>query len=283
MASLLERMNIPTNSLGPVRSKSNSNRGAAAPYNRANRGPRGDVDSQWSHDLFESHNSLSARLNITPTAPKANLNPIAQKAIRDATSSSRSDSLSIKGAGSTGNVVEVSGLVGGTTAEDVAAIFKRCGQITDQKSMSNNRNDPKIRITFKTAASATSAVQKFHNQPADGKILSVKIVGTSAAGTSLGGRLGGTDGLDIVRDEGSVDILMNAGEETSSKMRSDSLLKADPRAQVLLAPPGADPAEYTQTTETRGGGRRGGRGRGGAGRSGRGRKRGNNGSRMDLD
>lgn len=34
MASLLERMNLPTNSLGPVRSKSNSNRRVAAPYVR---------------------------------------------------------------------------------------------------------------------------------------------------------------------------------------------------------------------------------------------------------
>jgi len=184
--------------------------------NRANRAPKRDVDSQWSHDMFESHNSLSARLNITPAAPKTNLNPIAQKAIRDATAASRSDSsLSIKGAGSQGNVVEVSGLVSGTTAEDVAAIFKRCGQITDQKSVAN-KADPKIRITFKTPASATSAVQKFNNQPADGKILSVKVVGTSSTGTSLGGRLGGTDGLGLVREEGCVDVLMDAGEETSS-------------------------------------------------------------------
>ena len=36
MASLLERMNLPTNSLsGPIRSKSQSNRGTAAPYVRA--------------------------------------------------------------------------------------------------------------------------------------------------------------------------------------------------------------------------------------------------------
>ncbi|KAF8967919.1 hypothetical protein BDZ97DRAFT_1903164 [Flammula alnicola] len=280
MASLLERMNIPANSLGPVRSKSHSSRGAAAPYNRVNRTPKGDVESQWSHDLFDSHNSLSARLNINPTAPKANLNPIAQKAIRDATSASRSDSaLSIKGASSQGNVVEVSGLVSGTTAEDVAAIFKRCGQIIDQKSVSS-KADPRIRITFKTAASATSAVQKFHNQPADGKILSVKVVGTSAAGTSLGGRLGGNDGLGLVREEGSVDVLMDVGEETGSKMRSDSLLKADPRAHVLLAPPGADPKDYMPSTDSRGGHRGGGRGRG----SRRGRRGGRGGSgRMDLD
>jgi len=66
------------------------------------------------------------------------------------------------------------------------------------------------------------------------------------------------------------------------KMRSDSLLKADPRAHVLIAPPGADPADYLPaSTETRGGGRRGhGRGRGGR----RGGRRGaNGGARMDLD
>lgn len=67
-------------------------------------------------------------------------------------------------------------------------------------------------------------------------------------------------------------------------MRSDSLLKADPRAHVLLAPPGADPADYMpEATETRNGGRRGGRGRGGAGRGGRRGRRGGIASRMDLD
>ena len=35
MASLLERMNLVPNSVGPVRSKSNSSRGAAAPYVRS--------------------------------------------------------------------------------------------------------------------------------------------------------------------------------------------------------------------------------------------------------
>lgn len=76
--------------------------------------------------------------------------------------------------------------------------------------MSKKGEDPCIRITFKTQASASSAVQKFHNQPADGKILSVKIVGNSAMGTTLGGRLGGGDGLGLVREEGSVDVLMNS-------------------------------------------------------------------------
>ena len=160
-------------------------------------------------------------MNLSPAAPKAGLNTIAQRAIKDATTSTtgrqeKVGSLSIKGAsGSHGNVIEVSGLVSGTTADDVAAIFKRCGQITDHKAMSKKGDEPRIRITFKTAASAASAVQKFHNQPADGKILSVKVIGSSSTGTSLGGRLGDSDGLGLVREEGSVDVLMDTDDNGS--------------------------------------------------------------------
>lgn len=72
------------------------------------------------------------------------------------------------------------------------------------------------------------------------------------------------------------------------KMRSDSLLRADPRAQVLVAPPGANPSDYVQGPSGRhhggggGGGRRGGGGRGRGGRRGGG-KRGGGGGRMDTD
>ena len=57
-------------------------------------------------------------------------------------------------------------------------------------------------------------------------------------------------------------------------MRSDELLGTDPRAHVLVAPPGADPKEYTQER---------GRGRGGA--RGRGRRRNGRGgaAKMDVD
>jgi len=274
MASLLERMNVTTgNGTGPIRSKNGQSSRSSTPYNRSSRTPKGDVDSAWSHDLFESHNSLSARLNVQPTAPKASFTTIAQKALRDA--SAFPSELSIKGAGtvSQGNVVEVTGLVGGTTADDVAAIFKRCGVITNAKSMPGS--EVKIRITFKTPSSAATAVQKFHNQAADGKTLSVRIVGSSSAGTTLGGRLGGADGLGLVRQEGSVDVLMDADTDSGSKMRSDSLLNSD-RAQILVAPPGADPKDYTQTR----GGSEWKRGRGGRGRRGR---RGGNASRMDVD
>ena len=58
-------------------------------------------------------------------------------------------------------------------------------------------------------------------------------------------------------------------------MRSDAMI-SDPRASVQIAPPGADPREYTQ--QTRGGGRgRGGR-RGKRGGDGGGKRSG-----MDID
>ena len=128
--------------------------------------------------------------------------------------------LSIKGASSSsqGNVVEVTGLVRGTTPEDVSAIFKRCGAITNTKSVPSApayHDCVTIRVTFKAPASAAVAVQKFHNQPADGKTLNVRIVGSAGLGATLGGRLGGVDGLGLVRQEGSVDILMNGNGEDS--------------------------------------------------------------------
>ncbi|KAJ6449637.1 hypothetical protein DFH09DRAFT_94467 [Mycena vulgaris] len=287
MASLLERMSLPTGGpSGPVRSRSGPSNRNASPYNRPSPTPKGDVDSPWSHDMYHEHNSLSARMNNTPGAPKANLNAIARKALQAATSPS--GGISIKGAGSAsqGNVVEVTGLVAGTTPDDVVAIFKRCGEIVKAVSMPN-KSEVTIRVTFKVPSAASAAVQKFNNQPADGKTLSVQVVGSIATG--LGGRLGGPDGLGLVREEGSVDILMDTPTEGGSKMRSDSLLHADPRAQVLVAPPGADPADYVQAPSgprnggpwRRGGGGGGGRGRGG--RRGGGKRGGNGGGRMDVD
>lgn len=70
-------------------------------------------------------------------------------------------------------------------------------------------------------------------------------------------------------------------------MRSDSLIHADPRAQVLVAPPGTNPVDYlSPSSEPRGGGggggRRGGFGRGRGGR--RGKRGGNSGNgQMDVD
>jgi hypothetical protein len=282
MASLLERMNLPSKSnggVGPIRAKS-TNR--ASPYNREHgresRTPKGNVDAAWSHDLFEGNRSLSERLSSSSSslAPKPNFG-VAQKALKDAIGSEASGTggLNIKGASSVkeGNVVQVSGLVKGTTPADVEAIFKRCGPVLSSKLHSTSSTDSvTIRIIFKAPESAATAVQKFHNQTADGRTLSVTIVG--GAGVSLGGRLGlGLEDAGVIG--GSVDVLMESGDAGGSKMRSDSILASDPRASVLVAPPGTDPKEYTQQqSRSRG---RGGRGRGGR-RGGGGRKAG-----MDLD
>jgi len=281
MASLLERMNVPSKSnggVGPIRAKS-TNR--ASPYNREHgresRTPKGDVNAAWSHDLFEGHRSLSERLSSSTSslAPKPNFG-IAQKALKDAIGSETSSNggLNIKGASSVkeGNVVQVSGLVKGTTPADVEAIFKRCGPVLSSKLQPTSSADSvTIRIIFKAPESAATAVQKFHNQQADGRTLSVTIVG--GAGVSLGGRLGLGLG-DAGAVGGSVDVLMESGDAGGSKMRSDSIIASDPRASVLVAPPGTNPKDYTQQSRSRG---RGGRGRGGR-RGGGGRKAG-----MDVD
>jgi len=275
MASLLDRMNISkSDGTGPIRSKSsNSNR--ASPYNRDSRTstPKGDVNSAWSHDLFEANRTLSERLSSSSGAPRVDIG-LAQRALRSAVGADGPGSVggfNIKGASSIkdGNVVQVSGLVTGTTPADVEAIFKRCGAITSSKLHSSPSSDNVvIRLTFKAPASAATAVQKFHGQTADGRTLSVTIVG--GAGVSLGGRLGVELGPD-----GSADVLMggSGGDLGGSKMRSDEIIASDPRARasVLLAPPGADLKDYVQQTSGprhgRGGGR-GGRGRGRRGRQG---------------
>ncbi|KIK61145.1 hypothetical protein GYMLUDRAFT_589912 [Collybiopsis luxurians FD-317 M1] len=282
MASLLERMNVPSAGTGPVRTaKSGHSSRSNTPYARA---PRGDVDSAWSHDLFAQHNSLSARMNLPPSKPTLSpaiaggSNVVAKKAFRDILGEPNPrGQLSIKGAGASANIVEVSGLADGTTADDVSAIFKRCGEISSSKLISKRNEEVCIRVTFKNASSAQEAIKSFNGVPADGKTLSVRAVGATSAGTSLLGRFG-KDGLGLVRQEGSVDVLMGSESGSTSKMRSDSLT-SDPRAKVLVAPPGADPKDYIQGP---GRGRGGGRGRGRGGRRGGGGGRGRDRDRMDV-
>ncbi|KAG6891502.1 hypothetical protein C0992_005641 [Termitomyces sp. T32_za158] len=300
MASLLERMNIAP-AAGPVRQKPHSRSSpyvcfpcfpqtpAHSPQTRAQRTPRGNIDDQWTHDLYDS-GSLSARLDSKPTAPRLSINAITQKALRAATDPSPTSTrarpaqgdLSIKGASSSANVVEVANLLSGTTPNDVAAIFSSCGEITAARLVTPaDADSPRIRLTYKSPAHAVAAVAKFNNQPADGNVLSVRVIGATSAGAGLGVRLGGADGLGLVRQEGSVDVLMDSSEDSGSKMRSDSL-RGDPRAQVLVAPPGANPAEYTQATANTAS-RRGRGGKGGGRGGGRRGRRGGLGTRMDTD
>ncbi|KAG1742541.1 hypothetical protein EDB19DRAFT_1701722 [Suillus lakei] len=278
--SLLERLNVPIDgapSIGPVRTKSGSR---SSPYTRPNRPPKGDPDAQWSHDLYEDPEkpSLSSRLTLTAAQPRKPDSRLAQRALRDACSIKGASSVSV------GNVVEVKGLVRGTSAADVEAIFKRCGTIVSSETASAKASENVIvRITFKLPAQADAAVNKFNGQPADGKILQVSIVGTKAVG--LSGRLAGVESVDD-----SVDVLMEGGEEGASKMRSDSIIASDPRASVLVAPPGTDPKQYSQQPHpnARADGQkwhRGGSGRGrGRGRARRGeRGGGERGAGMDID
>ncbi|KZP19582.1 hypothetical protein FIBSPDRAFT_862491 [Athelia psychrophila] len=130
MASLLDRMNIVKPDGGAVRSKSsNSNR--ASPYNRESRTstPKGDVNSSWSHDLFDANRTLSERLSSSSGAPRVDVGP-AQRALRSAVGADGPGSaggFNIKGASSIkdGNVVQVSGLVKGTTPADVEVRLSR--------------------------------------------------------------------------------------------------------------------------------------------------------------
>ncbi|KAI0783031.1 hypothetical protein C8Q75DRAFT_785527 [Abortiporus biennis] len=265
MTSLLDRISTP-DSVGPVRNKNRS--GGTSPYNRPQRVPKGDVDGAWEHDLYRDSDSRSlvSRLSNTKTSPKINLSA-AERALREARGEK---GLSIKGASGRGNVVQVSGLAKGTTAEDVAAIFKRCGQITSQivTARGDRGESVVVRLTFKEEKDAQSAVEKFHGQPADGRILNVKIVG--GVDVSLSGRLG------VIAHDGSVDALIEDGpSKGGSKLRSDEILAKDSRATVLVAPPGTNPADYIQRPQ------RGGRGRG-RGRGGR-RGGGGGGNRMDID
>ncbi|KZT23560.1 hypothetical protein NEOLEDRAFT_1136346 [Neolentinus lepideus HHB14362 ss-1] len=276
MASLLERISLP-DGVGPVRAK-NTNR--ASPYNRNVRPPKGNPDEPWQHDLFDNPNadkrSLSARLSTGSVQPPKMNFGMADKALKDALGVERSNSagdISIKGASMRGNVVQVTGLVKGTTAADVEAIFKRCGAITKSTVVQtpSPNGDVTVRLTYKNAQDAQAAVKKFNGQQADGKTLHVKIVG--GVNATLGGRLG----LAVV--DGSVDVLMDtdSGANSGSKMRSDSIIASDSRATVLIAPPGADPREYAQSQGS-------GRGRGGRGRGGRRRGGGRGGAAaMDVD
>lgn len=269
MASLLDRISLPGNnnnaSIGPVRNRG-ARSGGSSPYNRGGRLPKGDVNGTWEHDLYNAPDrSLGARLSNTPNgAPKMNFTG-ADRALRDALGEKE---ISIKGASSRGNVVQVGGLAPGTSAADVEAIFKRCGPITSSgMSGSSTPSSPVVRVTFKHEKDAQAAVAKFNGQPADGRMLEVKVVG--GVNATLSGRMG------VAIQDGSVDGLMGGSDAPGrSKMRSDEILASDSRARILVAPPGTDSSEYSQRQQ------RGGRGRG----RGRGRRGGGGGAaRMDVD
>ncbi|KIY68060.1 hypothetical protein CYLTODRAFT_453852 [Cylindrobasidium torrendii FP15055 ss-10] len=271
MPTLLER--IEGASVGPVRSKGARGGNRSIPYAKEDRNSRGNVEDKWSHDKFEQFNSLGARLGVdtpSPPPPRLHVTNAVRAAIVGATGASL-DTINIRGASGSHNVVEISGLLPGTTPADVKTIFQRCGEIVSAKSEPSP--DVRIRLTFKEPKSAQEAIKTFHNQQADGKTLSVKLVGVGAT-PNLAGRIQSKDGLAVVAQEGNVDMLLGSNDR-GSKMRSDALMD-DPRSHVLIAPPGANPRDYSQQ---RGRGSRGPPRRGRGGPRGRGAK----GRGMDID
>jgi len=269
MASLLDRLSIPgSGSAGPVR-RTRSGKGDRSPYAKPDSlPPKGDVDSQWRHDLYEN-NGLSQRLSDNAASrniPRYNAGAAA-RALSEAASAT-GGSINIKGAsGAVGNVVEVRGLVAGTSADDVKAIFQQCGPVTESKLMpTKNGADVVVRIVYKNPKDAQAAVSKFDGQNADGKRLGVKILGSVSAGLSH--RLANPPTID-----GSVDALIG-DSNGGSKLRSDAIMAADTRASVLTAPPGTNPGGANQGKNGRGRGR---------GRNNRGGRKGRGGATMDVD
>ncbi|KAJ7836116.1 hypothetical protein B0H14DRAFT_2589849 [Mycena olivaceomarginata] len=86
---------------------------------------------------------------------------------------------------SRGNVVEVTGLLTGTTSDDVVTVFKHCGEI-GKVAWISNRPEVTVRVFFMGPSAASTAVPKFHNQRADGKVLSVRIVETDESNLNPG-------------------------------------------------------------------------------------------------
>ena len=87
------------------------------------------------------------------------------------------------------------------------AIFKRCGPIT--KSVLSKREPVTVRVTFKHEKDAQAAVSKFDGQPADGRTLSVSVVG--GVNATLAGRL-----EKVAIDSDSVDVLMEGDGSSGS-------------------------------------------------------------------
>ena len=69
--------------------------------------------------------------------------------------------------------------------------------------MLTRKKDPIVRLTFKQEKDAQAAVTKFNGQAADGRVLSVKIVG--GVNATLGGRLSVavSDSVDVLMEDAS--------------------------------------------------------------------------------
>lgn len=138
---------------GRVSSGSTSNRSARtrnAPYVRQ-RPPRGDINGQWSHDLFEDSNSNSRRSNATSS--------------RRNTSNSNGN-----------NKLIVENLFYEVTQEDLEELFSECGTVKkvyihyDRAGRSTGVAD----VVFETPSEAEAALRKYNGKTLDGLQMKIK-------------------------------------------------------------------------------------------------------------
>jgi len=254
--SLLERMGGPRR--GGVRSGV-ARRSASAPYqNRRDAlgSSNADTDGMWKHDKHEESagGSLAARLQGREARPRPDIS-IVQNHIRPTRTAIPATTLAIKGASAPIEpIVEVKGLVAGTTPEDVKAIFQSCGAITKAKLASTSTpQSPHVLLYYTKQENALSAVSKFNGLPADGQKLQVAMYSLEQK----------------VQSGGKNEDLLIPQQQTSGKMYSDEIAATDPRAHVVVG-------DFTPSPPSRGG-------RWGRGRRGRGGPRRGGTSRMDID
>jgi len=239
----MDRMGIAPSNRGPRDSGDRK-----SPYARPT---RLSSDEPWKHDMFAKQHKieggeLGARMAVAEKAGSTTLNTSLslQKALAAVNGSSSASSKDIIIRGASGVTVEVRELVKGTTAEDVEAIFNRCGKVLYSKLVKTPRTDSEtVHVKFENQDQAERAVSMFNKEKADGRFLEVEIINN---GLTLKGAGGGN----------SIDALLEDGTSGGSKLRSDAIMATDTRAQVMTNPWGK--------TSNRGGRR--GRGRGARGR-----------------
>ncbi|KAJ3215741.1 hypothetical protein HDU67_010379 [Dinochytrium kinnereticum] len=181
-----------------------------APYNV----PKRSADEPWRHDMFEGAD-LRERLSTGPTRVTKNgrggwrgagsssgltrdqfmssgfsSSRVASSALRAAVGGPSmgrtNDTVSIVGSAGGASKITVSNLDSQATAEDVKEVFKEFGRIQKCTLSIDNHGNGFAEIVFDNRRSSLAAIEKYHNQIADGKTLKVVEVnlGLSIAGAS---------------------------------------------------------------------------------------------------
>ncbi|KAI8851057.1 hypothetical protein BC829DRAFT_133480 [Chytridium lagenaria] len=174
--------------------------------------PRRNPDDVWRHDMFEG-SDLRERLGngignsgpvrnarAGPPQPHAYARPqvfglsgsrVATSALRAAVgptgfATRQSTAVSIVGTAAGPSKITVANLHPSASAEDVKTVFSEFGNILQCSLSIDSQGSGFAEIVFDNRKSTLAAIQKYHNQIADGKTLQVLEVslGLSIAGAS---------------------------------------------------------------------------------------------------